>query len=503
MRLEVKEALNGSLLIDDAYNLDYDSLVIALNFQANQPIAPQQSKTLILSDIPQSAFSDDYLYTRVVKLVNATDIQKIIGIGERISRFATDFHTNEKYFYPSTQDFLKQMKIDDFRQQLILLKGAREFRFEKIGTKLEKTVHQTTLAVHLNALIHNFNHFRGLLQRQTKIMCMVKAFGYGSGSVEVARTLQHHQCDYLAVAVADEGAELRSEGIRTPIVVMNPELSAFDTIFEYKLEPEIYSFRLLNSFLRAAERHAVVDYPIHIKLDTGMHRLGFLPEEVALLIDVLHSQHQLKVRSTFTHLAGADNPQLDSFTQQQIDLFHTLADRLSSSLHYPMMRHTLNSAGIERFPDAQLDMVRLGIGLYGVSALHNAPLETVCTLRTVILQKKEVKKGSTVGYSRNGKMARDSIIGVIPIGYADGFNRSMGNGVGEVYVNGYCTQTVGNICMDLTMIDLTDIPAEEGDEVEIFGQNISIETMAKKQHTIPYEILTGISRRVKRVYYLD
>lgn len=500
MRLEVKEGLRDSLLINDAYNLDYDSLVIALNFQANQSVSNRLSKTLILSDMPRSAFSDKELYHKVIKLINTTDIQKIIAIGNRISHYADDFHAKEKYFYPSTQEFLAQMKIDDFSQQLILFKGAREFRFEKIVAKFEKIVHQTTLDVHLNSLINNYNYFRGLLRRPTKIMCMVKAFGYGSGSVEIARTLQHHQCDYLAVAVADEGAELRNEGIRIPIVVMNPEINAFDTIFEYKLEPEIYSFGLLKSFLAAAEQYATVDYPIHIKLDTGMHRLGFLPEEVEELISILNNQHALKVRSVFSHLAAADNPDLDCFTREQIELFTTLSHRLSTSLPYPILKHILNSAGIERFHDAQFDMVRLGIGLYGVST---APLETVCTLRTLILQKKQIKKGETVGYNRNGKITHDSTIGIIPIGYADGFDRALGNGVGEVYVNGFYTKTVGNICMDLTMIDLTDIPAEEGDVVEIFGKNIPIEEMSKKQETIPYEVLTGVSRRVKRIYYLD
>ena len=332
---------------------------------------------------------------------------------------------------------------------------------------------------------------------------MVKAFAYGSGSVEVARTLQNNRCDYLAVAVGDEGAELRREGIRVPIVVMNPEKGAFGTIFDNKLEPEIYSFRLLKLFMAAAEKLALTDYPIHIKIDSGMHRLGFEPQDIPELVELLKNQNQLKVRSVFSHLVGADSPAFDDFTRHQLEVFTRCADEISNSFSHKIMRHILNSAGIERFPEFQFDMVRLGIGHYGITALPGVKLATVCTLKTVILQIRNVKAGDTVGYSRRGKLTRDSRIGVIPIGYADGFDRHLSNGVGEVWVNGHRARVVGNVSMDISMIDFTDIPANEGDEVEIFGNNITLDEMADKLQTIPYEILTSVSRRVKRVYFIS
>jgi alanine racemase len=369
--------------------------------------------------------------------------------------------------------------------------------------KLELVVHETTLDVDLNALVDNLNYFRSKLRPETKMMCMVKAFAYGSGAVEVARTLQSNRCDYLAVAVGDEGAELRREGIRLPIVVMNPEKNAFGTIFDNKLEPEIYSFRLLKLFMESAEKLALTDYPIHLKIDTGMHRLGFEPTDIPRLVDLLRNQNQVKVRSVFSHLVGADNPELDDFTRQQIKLFSRCADEISKPFTHKIMRHLLNSAGIERFSEYQFDMVRLGIGHYGISAMPGVKLETVCTLKTVILQIRDVKAGDTVGYGRKGKVNRDSWIGVIPIGYADGFDRHLGNGTGEVWINGRRARVVGNVCMDICMVDLTGIPANEGDEVEIFGKNISIDEMADKLQTISYEILTSVSRRVKRVYFIS
>ena len=319
----------------------------------------------------------------------------------------------------------------------------------------------------------------------------------------MARTLQNNRCDYLAVAVGDEGAELRREGIRVPIVVMNPEKGAFGTIFDNKLEPEIYSFRLLKLFMAAAEKLALTDYPIHIKIDSGMHRLGFEPQDIPELVVLLKDQNQLKVRSVFSHLVGADSPAFDDFTLHQLDVFTRCADEISAPFSHKIMRHILNSAGIERFPEYQFDMVRLGIGHYGITALPGVKLATVCTLKTVILQIRNVKAGDTVGYSRRGKLTRDSRIGVIPIGYADGFDRHLSNGVGEVWVNGHRARVVGNVSMDISMIDLTDIPANEGDEVEIFGNNITLEEMADKLQTIPYEILTSVSRRVKRVYFIS
>ena len=503
MRLEVKEGDHGCLIINDTYNSDLNSLSIALSFLNQQSTRKNLSRTVILSDILQSGHSSEELYELVARLIQSKNIHRMIGVGEVISSYADKFNTPEKYFFRRTDDLLKSPLMREFNKEIILLKGSRSFHFEDILARLELIVHETTLDVDLNALVDNLNYFRSKLRPETKIMCMVKAFAYGSGSVEVARTLQNNRCDYLAVAVGDEGAELRREGIRVPIVVMNPEKGAFGTIFDNKLEPEIYSFRLLKLFMAAAEKLALTDYPIHIKIDSGMHRLGFESQDVPGLVELLKNQNQLKVRSVFSHLVGADSPAFDDFTRHQLEVFTRCADEISNSFSHKIMRHILNSAGIERFPEYQFDMVRLGIGHYGITALPGVKLATVCTLKTVILQIRNVKAGDTVGYSRRGKLTRDSRIGVIPIGYADGFDRHLSNGVGEVWVNGHRALVVGNVSMDISMIDLTDIPANEGDEVEIFGNNITIDEMADKLQTIPYEILTSVSRRVKRVYFIS
>lgn len=503
MRLEVKEGDHGCLVINDTYNSDLNSLSIALSFLNQQSTRNNLSRTVILSDILQSGHSSDELYELVARLIQSKNIHRMIGVGEVISSYADKFQTPEKYFFRQTDDLLKSPLMREFNKEIILLKGSRSFHFEDILARLELIVHETTLDVDLNALVDNLNYFRSKLRPETKTMCMVKAFAYGSGSVEVARTLQNNRCDYLAVAVGDEGAELRREGIRVPIVVMNPEKGAFGTIFDNKLEPEIYSFRLLKLFMAAAEKLALTDYPIHIKIDSGMHRLGFEPQDIPELVVLLKDQNQLKVRSVFSHLVGADSPAFDDFTLHQLDVFTRCADEISAPFSHKIMRHILNSAGIERFPEYQFDMVRLGIGHYGITALPGVKLATVCTLKTVILQIRNVKAGDTVGYSRRGKLTRDSRIGVIPIGYADGFDRHLSNGVGEVWVNGHRARVVGNVSMDISMIDLTDIPANEGDEVEIFGNNITIDEMADKLQTIPYEILTSVSRRVKRVYFIS
>ncbi len=503
MRLEVKEGVNGSLIINDTYNSDLNSLNIALNFQNQQSGKKNLSKTVILSDIYQSGHTSEELYSKVAMLIHSKDIRRFIGVGEEIMSNSDKFQTPEKYFFRDTDELLKSKLVGAFKNEIILMKGARSFHFEKILSRIETIVHETTLDVNINSLVSNYNYFRSKLQPGTRMMCMVKAFAYGSGSVEIARILQNNRCEYLAVAVGDEGAELRREGIRVPIVVMNPEKSAFDTIFENKLEPEIYSFKLLKSFIQAAGKLALTDYPIHLKFDTGMHRLGFEQKDLSELIHLLQGQNQVKIRSVFSHLVGADSPEFDDFTMHQLQVFTSCADEISRAFTHKILKHVLNSAGIERFTDYQFDMVRLGIGLYDVSALPGVKLETVCTLKTVILQIREVKAGDTVGYSRRGKLQRDSRIGVIPIGYADGFDRHFGNGAGEVWVNGARAKVVGNVCMDACMIDLTDIQAEEGDAVEVFGRNITIQELADKLGTIPYEILTSVSRRVKRVYFVD
>jgi len=503
MRLEVKEGVRNCLIINDSYNSDINSLGIALDFLNQQATAKNLSKTLILSDILQSGLAPDELYKTVAGLVKNKNIQRIIGIGTEISKHEAVFQSLDKTFYEHTEDFLKSSLVRELRNEIILLKGSRKYHFEDISVKLELVTHETTLEVNLNALVDNLNYFRSKLRPETKMMCMVKAFAYGSGAVEVARTLQHNRCDYLAVAVADEGAELRQEGIRIPIIVMNPEKGSFGMIFDNKLEPEIYSFRLLDSFVVAAEKLGLTDYPIHIKIDSGMHRLGFEPQDMEQLLEKLKNQSQVKVRSVFSHLSGSDDAKFDAFTKQQVSVFSACADQLSTVFSHHIMRHILNSAGIERFPEYQFDMVRLGIGHYGISSVPEVNLKQVCALKTVILQIKKVRGGETVGYGRKGIINTDKFIAIIPIGYADGFDRKLGNGVGEVLINGKRAKVIGNVCMDLVLIDVTGIEAKEGDVVEIFGDHLTVSEVADWLKTIPYEVLTSVSRRVKRVYFQE
>lgn len=503
MRLEVKEGIRNCLIINDSYNSDLNSLGIALDFLNQQSSDNNLSKTLILSDILQSGQAASGLYQTVSELIKSKNIQRVIGVGTEISRFSDLFTSAKHAFFDDTESFLKSGLIHDFDHEIILLKGSRKFHFEDISSKIELIAHETTLEVNLNALVDNFNYFRSCIRPETKIMSMVKAFAYGSGAVEVARTLQHHRCDYLAVAVADEGAELRREGIRIPIVVMNPEQGGFGLIFDNNLEPEIYSFRLLEAFIKAAERLGVTDYPIHIKIDSGMHRLGFEFQDMDKLVQLLKKQQQVKVRSVFSHLAGADDARFDVFTRQQASVFLQCAEKITFEFNHHIMKHLLNSAGTERFPEFQFDMVRLGIGHYGISSAPNIHLKQVCSLKTIILQIKNIKAGETIGYSRNAKADVEKRIAILPIGYADGFDRKLSNGVGEVLVNGKRAKVIGNVSMDLIAIDISHIDAHEGDRVEIFGENITISELAGWLKTIPYEILTSISRRVKRVYFQE
>jgi len=503
MRLEVKEGVRNCLIINDSYNSDLNSLGIALDFLNQQATAKGLSKTLILSDILQSGLSPDELYKTVAELVKNKSIQRVIGIGTEISKQESKFLSVDKTFFEHTEDFLASSLIREMKNEIILLKGSRKYHFEDISAKLELVTHETILEVNLNALVDNLNYFRSKLRPETKMMCMVKAFAYGSGAVEVARTLQHNHCDYLAVAVADEGADLRHEGIRIPIIVMNPEKGSFGMIFDNKLEPEIYSFRLLDAFIISAEKLGLTDYPVHIKIDSGMHRLGFEEQDIEQLVTRLKNQNQVKVRSVFSHFAGSDESKFDAFTKQQVVTFTACADQLTAAFTHHIMRHILNSAGIERFPEYQFDMVRLGIGHYGISSIPEISLKQVCALKTVILQIKNVKAGETVGYSRKGIISTDKRIAIIPIGYADGFDRKLGNGVGEVLINGKRAKVIGNVCMDLVIIDVTGIECKEGDVVEIFGDNLTINEVAGWLKTIPYEVLTSVSRRVKRIYFQE
>ncbi len=503
MRLEVKQGLRSNLIINDSYNSDINSLSIATDFLTQQAISKQLSKTLILSDIMESGLSSEALYKQVAELVRAKNIRKFIGIGEELFLNQAVFTDVETHFYFSTDEFLNDPLIKSFKEEAILIKGSRKFHFEQISRHLEKTAHETVLEVNLSNLIENLNYFRSKLKPTTRIMCMVKAFAYGSGSVEIAKVLQHHKVDYLAVAVADEGAELRRSGIHIPIVVMNPEKSAFNVLIENNLEPEIYSVDLLESFISALEKHGIINYPIHLKIDSGMHRLGFNPEEVDDLIAMLTKTNIVKVRSVFSHLAASDDTSLDEFTHNQVDVFQLVADSFSQAFPHKIYQHILNSAGIERFPQYQMDMVRLGIGQYGVSVLPKVQLKAVNFLKTIVLQVKKVRAGETVGYNRKGIINEDKEIAILPIGYADGFNRKLGNGLGEVYLKNQKAKVIGDVSMDLISVDVTNMQVKEGDLVEIFGYNIRVEEIAEKLDTIPYEVLTSVSRRVKRLYFQE
>ncbi len=503
MRLEVKEGIRGCVIINDSYNSDINSLDIALDFMNRQAASKRLTRTLILSDIAQGYLSPGVFHAKVASMVRNRQVTRFIGVGSELAGYASLFGDMETHFFPTTADLLRSPLMHSFHNELVLLKGSRDFRLEDVSARLESIAHETVLEVNLSALVDNLNHFRSKIHPDTKIVGMVKAFAYGSGAVEVARTLQDNRCDYLAVALADEGVELRRGGIRLPIMVMNPQRSSFDLILDYRLEPEIYSFHLLEAFVEAVRKQGLEHYPIHLKIDTGMHRLGFSPGEIGRLLTYLKSQRCVKIRSVFSHLAAADEALHDDFTRQQVNTFTACYRRITRAFGHKILRHVLATPGIERFPQYCFDMVRLGIGHYGISALPDTPLRQVCTLRTVILQIRTLPAGETVGYGRRGVLSRPSRIAVLPIGYADGYDRRLGNGQGQVSINGRRATVVGNVCMDLCMVDVTDIDAHEGDPVEIFGPNIPLQEIAGRTGTIPYEILTRVSRRVKRVYYKE
>ncbi len=499
MRLEMRQGNNNCLLINDFYNSDINSLAIALNVLNNQAKKSHLSKVLILSDIQQSGVKPAKLYKKVNQMAVDAGVNEIVGIGTEISKNQGCFKMHGS-FYLSTPDFLQHLNGKPFQDAVILLKGVRSFNFEDIASKLQQKAHQTVLEINLDAMVENLNTFRSLLKPSTKIMAMVKAFSYGSGSSEIATLLQYHKIDYLAVAVADEGIELRKSGITIPIVVMNPEIHSFQNIIDYRLEPNIYSIQLLKDFISYLKLNASFDFPIHIKLDTGMNRLGFKTlDEIIELTKHIKDSGNIVVSSVFSHLAASDEPNMDEFTLGQIGAFKTLSKAITLSFNYKINLHVLNSAGIERFPEHQFDMARLGIGLYGISST-GIPLKNISTLKTTISQVKEVSTNETIGYSRKGMLGKKGEIAVIPIGYADGLSRILGNGNGRVFINGYYAPIVGNICMDMCMLDISHINAEVGDEVEVFGSHVLVSELAEKSNTIPYEILTGISQRVKRIY---
>jgi len=504
MRMEVKQGRHGCTLINDSYNSDVNSLDIALDFMNRRPDHQGRRRTLILSDIFQSGETAADLYREVGSLVKKRGVQKFIGIGPELSQHSRAIPVAEKFFFSSVDAFLRSEVFRSMRDEVILIKGARAFGFDRVTDLMVQKVHETVLEVNLGALVENLNYYRSFMKPETKLVCMIKADAYGAGSVEIAKTLQDHRVDYLAVAVADEGATLRRNGITANIMIMNPEMTAFKTMFDYDLEPEVYSFRLLDALIKAAEKEGITDYPVHIKIDTGMHRLGFDPlHDMDALINRLKHQSAVIPRSVFSHFVGSDSDSFDDFSAHQFELFDKASKQLQAAFKHKILRHIDNSAGIEHFPNRQLDMCRLGLGLYGIDSRNNEIIHTVSTLKTTILQLRRVPAGDTVGYSRKGTIDHDSVRAAIPIGYADGLNRHLGNRRGYCLVNGKRAGYVGNICMDVAMIDVTGIDCKEGDTVEIFGEHLPVTVLSDILDTIPYEVLTCISNRVKRVYFQD
>lgn len=502
LRLEIKNGINNSLIINDYYNSDLDSIRIALSYLQQQN--RRDKKIVVISDIEQSGIPAAELYGQLANLLQQNGIDRVIGIGNEITAHRALFK-HYSAFFNDTNAFAAQFKT--LSQQLnnatILLKGARSFGFESISNLLQLKSHDTVFEINLDKLTANVNYYRGLMGANVKLMCMVKAMGYGSGSSDIAKTLQHIGANYLAVAYADEGVELREAKIALPIMVMSPEEDGFEDIINYNLEPEIYSFKVLHGFVKKLDALGVSEpYPVHLKLDTGMHRLGFEKAQIGELLADLKQFPQLKVRSVFSHLSAADNPELDFFTVEQIRVFENLSVQLEKALGYTFLKHICNSAGISRFKEAHYDMVRLGIGMYGVgvNAHEQHKLENVGTLKTRISQIKQLKAGETVSYNRSGKIEHNSRVATLPIGYADGFSRQLGNGRHGVFIKGKFCKTIGNVCMDMCMVDVSDISCNEGDEVILFENTEQINAMAKVLNSIPYEILTNVSGRVKRVY---
>lgn len=506
MRLEMKEGINDSTIINDSYNSDLHSLTIALDFLISQ--TRYEKRSLILSDILQSGEPAWELYAKVAELIRAKKLHRFIGIGHDINSQSALFSQNAK-FYPDTESFLANFDFSSLRRETILVKGARPFGFERIINQLQQKDHQTILEINLDALVHNLNVFRALVSPGVRSMCMVKAFSYGSGTVEIARMLEFHQVDYLAVAYADEGKALRQGGVSTSVVVMNPEIRTFETLFKYKLEPEIYGLPVLKKLILAVNEYSgadnINDFPVHIKIDTGMHRLGFLPGETDALLDLLKGNQRLRVASVFSHFAASEDHLHDDFSRKQISVFADVCAKIEQALGYSFLRHIANSAAISRFPEAHFDMVRPGIGLYGVSGDPNVQtlLKHVSLFKTIVSQVKSIRKGETVGYGRNAKADNDMIIAILPVGYADGLNRRLGNGKGHLLIKSKLVPIVGNISMDMCAIDVTGLSVQEGDEVMIFGSELPVQKVAEFLDTIPYEVLTSVSQRVKRIYYQE
>ncbi len=501
MRLKVKNGMYNCTLIDDSYSSDFQSLKIALDFLEHQK--QHKKKTIILSDIFQSGLNNDELYSQVSQLIISNKINRVIGIGETISQYKNKFINGTTF--KNVAEFMNAFDRLNFENETILIKGARDFHFEQIVSMLEEKTHETVLEINLNAISHNLNFFKSKLAPKTKLMVMVKAFGYGNGGFEIAKLLEHHKVDYLGVAFADEGISLKSAGINVPIMVMNPETTSFSAIIQHQLEPEIYSIKGLKAFLKMAEQKKLKHFPIHLKIDTGMHRLGFEEEQLSELIPILKSNETIQIKSILSHLATSDDLKHDAFAQSQIALFEQLSAQLITELKIKPIRHILNTSGISNYPGAQYDMVRLGIGLYGISNDEEEQkfLENVGTLKSVISQIRTIEAGESVGYGRRFMAEKTTKIATIPIGYADGIRRGWGNEMGYVVINGQEAKIVGSVCMDMLMVNVTEIDCKEGQSVIIFGENPTVNLMAKALNTIPYEILTGISQRVKRVFFRE
>lgn len=505
-RFEVEAGINGCLLVRDTHDSDLTSLTKhALGFLEQQSANQNLRRTLIVSDINGDEVVCEMFYANIRQVINAQAVNRIVFIGNELYSHAKLFDIQNKAFFQTTADFLGSEIISTFQNEAILMKIAPEFEPERILSHLRLLAHDTVLEINFDAMFHNIDYFRSKLKPTTKLMCMVKASAYGSGSIEVAQAMQHHGVDYLGVAFVNEGVELRQAGINLPIIVLDPMETALHHLFKYRLEPEICSFHFLKLIIAEAQRHGLTDYPIHIKLDTGMHRAGFETADIAQVCALINGQTAVRVASTFSHLAAADEPTppMDAFTMQQIACFAQNAAALEQGIGYTVIKHTLNTAGIERFANYQFDMVRLGIGLWGMNCVNEQKLRNVCSLSTRIMQLKTVKAGDTVGYNRRGKIDHDTEIALLPIGYADGMDRRLGNGIGAVFYNGQRAPIVGNICMDLMMVDVTGLNADVGDEVVVFGDNHRISDIATTLGTIPYEVLTSIASRVRRVYFRE
>ena len=499
MRMEIKTGINDTLLIEDYYNSDPGSLGMAIEYLRGQN---SRAATLILSDFLQSGRDEKELYSSVADLVKKSGIRKFIGIGPVIARNRELFRLESEFHY-STDEFIQRFNPSRFRNEIILLKGARVFEFERISRLLEQKVHQTLLEVSLDAIAHNLNEFRRFLDPDTRIMAMVKAFAYGAGPSEIAGLLEFHRVSYLGVAYADEGVELRNAGVTLPVMVMNPDFSSAEQMIRYDLEPVLYSFSSLNHFSDIAAKHGLFNYPVHIKIDSGMHRLGFMPGDVEELATRVKSLESLRIISVFSHLAAGEDPSFDEFTRRQVLIFREAADKISAATGYPFMRHICNSSGIVRFPEYQFDMVRPGIGIYGVGRFEGLKLKPAARFKTRISQIKKIPAGEPVGYGCADVSDEERTIAILPVGYADGLNRKLGNRNGSLFIRDTRVPVIGNVCMDMCMADITGLEAGEGDEAELFGENILIDELAEKCGTIPYEILTSIPGRVKRVFFRE